>query len=653
MISKYSGFSESSSSSSSTIINKHHFHHHYNTLSNNISNTINTNIPYYHSPYIPYDVTPSNFRSIGNQIISPNYNPSYYRHKILPNNKLNHNNNYIQGEPVPIHEDLRNKCCGCNNYISDILYLLKEMKGLKLDEEFKGLKKEEEESEDSDTSKKGKKNKKSKKDRKKKEKEEKKKQKIQAEKWWKLTRAFVYVYSFYSVAKKFCIQYCQIRNNLIELRTHSIDEEISLLQEWVLSLEEPCWEEFEIFIDENCAFEKGDSKNKIRKESLKIIAIIKKYVEYLISGSSKLSKIPERIQQIIYEYIKDGAYFPKKYLTTFQISRLNFEFYGSTKDLTDEQSAMILAFLLLSVIASQKILCNIRETVKPFKNLANVIISTKYIASILHYLTRDTFKNDLESIDDIYSLFNYYRNYHIINKHIENDDIKDIAKDDYFFEGLPNADKDEYSQYFVNEEEIEDFFKTNNSFVETFKNYIFMWALKLSKLIKEKFSKKDPNLLPRKPLLKPEDKIYNEEEEKKRKEKEEKEKEEKEKEEKEKEEKEKEKEEKEKEKEEKEDEKEDKKEEKIKEKKEIEKKEDKSEVKKEDKKEEKKEKTKKEKKEEKDEVEEEDEEDEKEDKKESKKKDKKKKEKKKKEKDETEQEQIVKMERKEIKLFYV
>jgi len=426
------------------------------------------------------------------------------------------------------------------------------MKGLKLDEQFKGLKNEEEESEDSETNpKKGKKKKNKQNKKKKKKTEEEKKREIQTAKWWKLARDFVYICSYYFVAKKYSIQYSEIRNNLIELRTLSIDEEISLLQEWVLTLEEPCWEEFEIFIDENCAFQKGDTKNKIRRESQKIIGVIKKYVEYLISGSSKLNKIPIRIQQIIYEYIKDGAYFPKKYLTTFQISRLNFEFYGQTKNLTDEQSAMILAFLLLSVVASQKILCNIRETVKQFRNYANIIISTRYIAAVLHYLTRDTFKNDVESLDDIYSLFNYYRNYHLKNEYIEKSDIKDISKDDYLFEGLPNTDEDEYALFFISEEEIEDFFKTNTSFVETFKNYIFIWALKLAKLIKEKFSKKDPNLLPRKPLSKPEDKIYKEEDERKEKEKKKKEKEKKEKEKKEKEKKEKEKEKKKKEKEEK------------------------------------------------------------------------------------------------------
>ena len=90
---------------------------------------------------------------------------------------------------------------------------------------------------------------------------------------------------------------------------------------------------------------------------------------------------------------------------------------------------------------------------------------------------------------------------------------KDIYKEDYFFEGLPNINKDEYDIFFISEEEISDFFSSNSFFVKTFKNYVFIWALKLSKLIKDKFSRKDPTLLPRKPLTKPKDKIYNPDEE--------------------------------------------------------------------------------------------------------------------------------------------
>ena len=525
MISKYSHFTETSNSSSnSTITNQHNFHH-INTF------PISDLNPYYHhpqnmynSPYIAYPRPyHSNLGFIGNQIISPNY----YSHNTISYN--DNRNNFIQGAPVAIHDNLKKKCCsnnGCNSYISDILHLLQEMKGLKLDQKTKD-EEEEEESEDSDsTTKKGgkKKKKKTKKDIKK-QKEEEKQRKLQTLKWWKLAKDFVLISSYYYTVKKYSMHYTPIRNNLIELRTNSIKEEISLLKEWIITLEEPCWEEFEVFIEENCAFYKDDSKNKIRRASLNIIGVIKKYVEYIITGTSILSKIPERIQQIIYEYIKDRAYFPKKYLNTFQICRLNFEFYGATKNLTDEQCGMIVGFLLLSVVSSQKILCNIRESVKQLRDYANVIISSKYVAAVLHYLIKETYKEDVESMDDIYSLFNYYRNYHLDNEFIEKNEIKDISKEDYSFEGMPNINEDEYGKFFIGQEDIEVFFSTNGSFVETFKNYIFIWAIKLAKLIKEKFSKKDPTLLPRKQLEKPPDKIYNPEEEKKRKEEEEKEKE--------------------------------------------------------------------------------------------------------------------------------
>ena len=525
MISKYSHFTETSNSSSnSTITNQHNFHH-INTF------PISDLNPYYHhqqnmynSPYIAYPPPyHSNFGFIGNQIISPNY----YSHSTISYN--DNRNNFIKGAPVAIHDNLKKKCCsnnGCNSYISDILYLLQEMKGLKLDQKTKD---EEEESEDSDsTTKKGgkKKKKKTKKDIKK-QKEEEKQRKLQTLKWWKLAKDFVLISSYYYTVKKYSMYYTPIRNNLIELRTNSIKEEISLLKEWIIALEEPCWEEFEVFIEENCAFYKDDSKNKIRRASLSIIGVIKKYVEYIITGTSILSKIPERIQQIIYEYIKDGAYFPKKYLNTFQICRLNFEFYGATKNLTDEQRGMIVGFLLLSVVSSQKILCNIRESVKQLRDYANVIISSKYVAAVLHYLIKETYKEDVESMDDIYSLFNYYRNYHLDNEFIEKNEIKDISKEDYSFEGIPNTNEDEYEKFFIGQEDIEVFFSTNGTFVDTFKNYIFIWAIKLAKLIKEKFSRKDPTLLPRKQLEKPPDKKYNPEEEKKRKEEEEKEKQEK------------------------------------------------------------------------------------------------------------------------------
>ena len=146
MISKYSRFTESSNSSSSIISNNVHNFHHINSFPHPMSYPLQIQNPYYQSPYISYPSYPSNLSLIGNQIISPP-NSNYYSQKTIsyPQNR----NNFVKGEPVPVHEDLRNK--GCNSYIKDILYLLQEMKGLPIVDQFKGIKQGgEEESENSD-----------------------------------------------------------------------------------------------------------------------------------------------------------------------------------------------------------------------------------------------------------------------------------------------------------------------------------------------------------------------------------------------------------------------------------------------------------------------------------------------------------------------
>ena len=65
--------------------------------------------------------------------------------------------------------------------------------------------------------------------------------------------------------------------------------------------------------------------------------MIRKYLESLIASSTKLIDIPERVQQIIYSYIKDKGYFPKNYLSTYQVNRIDYNFYGGTKNLQDDQ----------------------------------------------------------------------------------------------------------------------------------------------------------------------------------------------------------------------------------------------------------------------------------------------------------------------------
>ena len=316
--------------------------------------------------------------------------------------------------------------------------------------------------------------------------------------WWRLCRDFCNVYAFFSTGKKYSA-FARVRDNIIANKTKSMAQDIGVLKEWVISITQSFWDEFKVFTDLDVSFKNIDSKLKIMRESQKIIAMIRKFLESLLANSTKLTDVPERVQQIIYSYIKDRGYFPKKYLSTYEINRVDYNFYGGTKNLKGDQVGMLVAFLIISGVTIQQILLHMKDNFVEFRNYPNIDISGKYIGSIMHYLTRDTFNNNPTMLKEILALMNYYRNYHVYNKAVE-------SQDDIFNNNMVFRDEDEFADYLVPESSITEFWTLNAQFVETFKNYVYSWACRLGKLIRLKYQKSDPNLLPRRNLERPPDK---------------------------------------------------------------------------------------------------------------------------------------------------
>ena len=325
--------------------------------------------------------------------------------------------------------------------------------------------------------------------------------------WWRLCRDFCNVYIFFSTGRKYS-GFAKVRDNIIANKTKEMIQDITVLKEWVISITQSFWEEFKVFTDLNISFKNLDSKIKITKESQKIIAMIRKYLESLIANSKKLIDIPERVQKILYSYIKDRAYFPKNYLSTYQINRIDYNFYGGTKNLKGDQVGMLLAMLIISGITVQQILLHMKDCFVDFKNYPNIEISAKFIGSIMHYLTRDTFINDPTMLKELYALMNFYRNYHIHNKEVE-------TQNDIFNSNIEFKDIDEFADYLVPESTITEFWNLNPQFVDLFKNYVYSWSTRLGKLIRLKFEKGDINLLPKRGLEKPQTRTANIETEKK------------------------------------------------------------------------------------------------------------------------------------------
>ena len=335
--------------------------------------------------------------------------------------------------------------------------------------------------------------------KKKKKKVKKMKKPFSKRNWWRLLKDFINLYIFFSTGRKYSTLYAKERNLLIESRTKNLVQEIALIKDWLISIEEPFWNEFRVFEDLDLSFSNKDSQNKIKSQSLKIIVIIKKFMENLISKTTRLSDIPDRIQEIIYEYIRERGFFPKSYLTTFQTNRIDFEFFGGTRNVNSTRAGMILAYLLICGVLVQQILLHMKEVFKEFKKNNKVEISGKYVGSIIHYLTRDTFISSPHVVKSCLGLFNYYRNYHIYSAQIEKQE--DSFRGMLTLEGTENDD--EYAEFLIPEETITQFWHLNSAFVETYSKFIFSWAKKLAKIIKLKYSKNDRNLLPRRRLSRP------------------------------------------------------------------------------------------------------------------------------------------------------
>jgi len=219
-------------------------------------------------------------------------------------------------------------------------------------------------------------------------------------------------------------------------------------------------------------------------------------MENLILKTEKLKDIPLRIQKILYNFLKERNYFPKLFLSTNQVNRLDFHFYGSTRMMNESQRSMLLSFLLINGVTVQQILLHIGEHFPEFKNLKDINTSAKIIGSIIHYLTKDTYSNNPNMIKNFFALLNYYKNYHLNNNEINN--CEDIFGDDMIYK-----DYDEFTKYLINKSDLSEFWDFDTKFIETYQEFIYGWGVKLSNLIINKFAQKDPDLKPRKRLKRP------------------------------------------------------------------------------------------------------------------------------------------------------
>lgn len=304
--------------------------------------------------------------------------------------------------------------------------------------------------------------------------------------WWRVARAFVNIGKFYYVSNKYG-KFSHTRNELINKNKQAIGSHQDSIINWFNQFQTAFYDEFREIPDMNLAFTNYSGDLKIQEQSQKIIAILNVFLKNIILYASKPSDIPVKVQEIIYNYIKEKAYFSPRLLSTYEINRLDFNFYGGVKNHTDASIGMVVALFLFSKTFVHRILLRIKDYIPDFKSFRYIDTSMKYVGSVFHYLTRDAFRGNPVLTKDILALMNYYRNYHIANEAVE----KSI---DVLNNNIQYKDIDEFSAGLVPEEQITAFFQKNVTFCEKFKKFIFQWAVGVGRAIRLKYARQDMNL---------------------------------------------------------------------------------------------------------------------------------------------------------------
>jgi len=303
--------------------------------------------------------------------------------------------------------------------------------------------------------------------------------------WAKLFKNFVNIYVFFSSAKKYSCERSKLRNKLINERIGNVVNDIAVLKDWIISIEESFFNEFKNYEEFNGELITQGEQNIITKKN--ILKNIKIYINNL---KSNLDEIPENVQNILYKYIKDNSYFPKKYLSKFEINRIDFKFNGETKNISSKHSAMILSYLIINGVTIQQILLHLKDVFTEYSECYNIEKAAINLGSVLHDLVKKIFEKKLKFKNDVLALFNYYRNYHLFDENIEK--LKDKFNDKIDIE--ENDSQDEYIKNLLPLHKIKTFFNENDKILNEYMDNIYNWAIELSKNLRKKFnSSKDIN----------------------------------------------------------------------------------------------------------------------------------------------------------------
>ena len=268
--------------------------------------------------------------------------------------------------------------------------------------------------------------------------------------WKKAVSAFIYMFRFYKYSLELAWNRAY-KDRMLRVKEQNFEQEIKDIRKWIFGIQKEFFTEMMTNINRNMDFFTYEyiegNKYIVYKEDEYFQFFLKLFLKTLINKVTEIKEIHLHIQEILYSYIREGVYFKKNFLSTFEINRLKFNFFGETEDTTMSSRAMLLALLIISKSFIHSGI---------FKNEFNDDVFDEYLVtnsqkkflkifgSLLHFITREAFRMKPVMLRTRVNLFNYYRNYQIYNADLE-EPITDFVTD------LNYSDIDEYYHDMIDE----------------------------------------------------------------------------------------------------------------------------------------------------------------------------------------------------------
>ena len=218
--------------------------------------------------------------------------------------------------------------------------------------------------------------------------------------WQRTIPAFINMYRLYKYSLELALNR-PLRDGLIRKRRLTFEEEILLIRKWSFGIQSELFASLAKYKEskKKLKFLNGNTeeyyKNPFIFEKDEIIQhFLKLFLKSLITNATEINEITHQVLEVLYSYVRDGIYYKKDFLSTFEVNRLKFNFFGETEDNTKSGRGMILSFFIISKVFIHAGIFKTEYKDNVFNEgdlNPQVIDFLKIFGSILHYITRETF----------------------------------------------------------------------------------------------------------------------------------------------------------------------------------------------------------------------------------------------------------------------